>query len=141
MADKQLGYWSNRDEQAICVDFPGMVGFYRLFAQVGTDDEFQVFAQLQIRVPHGCQAAVAETVERANYLQRDGNFEINLEAKELRFHIAESISDGELRRETVDRLLETARIGLETCLVTILSVIYGNEQPEDAVRQMSANAT
>jgi hypothetical protein len=137
MAEKQIGYWSNRDERAVCLDFPGIIGSYRLFAKVESDDELQVWGQLRISVPNGCRKAVAETIERANYLQGAGEFEMNFDANELRFHISESISEGHLSDETIDRLIDATRIALDFCLPVVLSVIYGNEQPEDAIRQTS----
>ncbi len=136
LTDKQIGYWSNDEERAVCVDFPGIVGWYRLFARADSDEEFHVFGQLRIDVPHGSRKAVAEVIERANYRQAGGEFEMNFSEDELRFHVSESLSDGELQSEMIDRLIEAARNALDSCLAAVLSVIFGNEQPEDAVGQI-----
>jgi hypothetical protein len=136
LTDKRIGYWSNDEERTICVDFPGIFGWYRLFARADSEEEFHVFGQLRINVPHGCRKAVAEMIERANYLQAGGDFEMNFNADELRFHVSENLSDGELRGETIDRLIDIARKALDSCLAALLSVVFGNEQPEDAVGQI-----
>jgi hypothetical protein len=135
LTDKQIGHWSNHEEKAICVDFPGIVGFYRVIAQIGSlDGQFHAWGQVRLDVPKGCRAAVADLLELANDQRTDGDAELNEEASELRFHTAENLTGDELSGEMVDRLINTARFGVETHLRAILCVMFGNEQPADALR-------
>jgi hypothetical protein len=135
LTDKQIGHWSNHEEKAICFDFPGIVGFYRVFAQIGSHDgQFHAWGQVRLNVPTGCRAAVADLLELANYQCTEGDVELNEEPSELRFHIAENLTGDELSGEMVDRLINTVRLGVETYLRAILCVIFGNEQPADALR-------
>ncbi len=135
MSDKKIGFWSNREEQAICMDFPGIVGMYRVFVRVRPEEnQFDVSGQVRINVWEGCRESVAETVERANYGMAGGTLEMSFEDRELRFFVSEEFSDDDSDRDIVDRLIDATRIALDTYLQTILSVIYGNELPEDAIR-------
>lgn len=135
MSQMQTGYWANRQQQAVCIDFPGIVGSFRVIVQISeSGDELYVFGQTRLHVEPGCRAAVAETIERANYGLTYGALELNDEAHELRFHAAESFAVDELDGAVVERLIDASRATLDTYLRAILSVIFGNELPEDALR-------
>jgi hypothetical protein len=54
----------------------------------------------------------------------------------LRFHAAQILPDDDLDDATIGRLFGTTIAMLDLYLPAILSVIYGNELPEDAVRQV-----
>lgn len=135
LASKQIGHWSNADEKAVCVDFPGVVGFYRVLARVDSDDgQLHAWGQVRLSVPSGCRSAVAELLELVNLKQMNGEVELNEEVSELRFHTAENLTGDELSGEMVDRLIDSARSGVDACLRATLCVIFGNEPPTDALR-------
>jgi hypothetical protein len=139
MSEKEIGYWSNQEQKAICVDLPGAVGIYRVFARVSDDgNQFDVSGHAHVRVAEGCRSAVAETIERANFGPARGNLEMNLDDGELRFNESEDLSGNELDGERIDRLIDAVRGALDCYLNAILSVIYGNELPEDAIRTVEA---
>ena len=132
----QIGHWSNPNEKAICVDFPGIVGFYRVYARIDSENgQFQACGQTRLCVPKGCRAAVAELLVLAKNQPLDGALELSQEASELRFRVAERLTGNELSGEMIDRLIRKARIGIDACLRAILSVIFGNQPPADAFRQ------
>jgi hypothetical protein len=134
--EQNIGYWSHREDQAVCADFRGAVGNYRVFARVDADDDlFQVFGQSPVRVPAGCRSAIAETVARINCGLKIGKFEMNFDEGDLRFQASQILPEDQLEDGTIQRLFGVTIAMLDTYLPAVLSVIYGNELPADAVRQ------
>jgi hypothetical protein len=133
----QIGHWSNPEEKAVCVDFPGIVGFYRVYARIDcTVGQLQVSGQTRLRAPEGSRATIAELVVLANQQRANGELELNQDASELRFHVVEDLAGDELSGEMIDRLIRVAHISVDAYLRAILSVIFGNEKPADALRQV-----
>jgi hypothetical protein len=135
--EQNIGYWSHREDQTICADFRGAVGNYRVFARVDDNDTlFQVFGQSPVRVPAGCRPAIAETVARINHGLKIGKFEMNYDEGDLRFQASQLLTDDNLEDATIQRLFGVTIAMLDTYLPAVLSVIYANELPADAVRQV-----
>jgi hypothetical protein len=133
---QDIGYWSRSEDSSICTDFRGEVGTYRVFARVDEEDSlFQVFGYSPVRIPKGARPAVAETVVRANCGLKIGKFEMDYDEGELRFLATQILLDDNLEDATIDRLMGTTMAMLNTYLPAILSVIYGNELPKDALKQ------
>ena len=133
--EHNVRYLTGGDSQSICADFRGEVGTYRIIAQVESDHElFQVFGLAPVRVPEGCCPAIAETIARANYGLRVGKLEMDMDDGELRFQVAQILADDNLDGSVIHRLIGTAMEMLDRYLPAILSVIYGNELPKDAIR-------
>jgi hypothetical protein len=133
--NQNIGYWSRSEDSSICTDLRGEVGMYRIYAQVHAEDGlFQVYGYSPVRVPIGSRPAVAEAVVRANHGLKVGKFEMHFDEGDLRFQAAQILVDGDLADETIHRLIATTMAMLNTYLPAVLSVIYGNELPVDAVR-------
>lgn len=77
---------------------------------------------------------MAETIVRANYRLNVGKFEMDFDQGELRFQASQILTDDRLEDSVIDRLMGTTLSLLDVYLPAILSVIYGNELPEDAIR-------
>jgi hypothetical protein len=134
-----VNYLTRGDNQSICADFRGEVGTYRIIAAIDSDDDlFQVFGFAPVRAPEGSRPAVAETVARANYGLKVGKFEMDLDDGELRFQVAQILTDDNLEDEVIRRLIGTTMAMLDMYLPAVLSVIYGNELPKDAIRFVEA---
>lgn len=132
---QDIGYWSRSEDRSIFADFRCEVGVYRVYAQVDADDSlFQVFGWSPVRVPQGARPAIAEALARINCGMRVGKFEMNYDEGEIRFQVAQILPDDNLEDETIHRLMNTTMAMLDTYLPAVLSVIYGNELPKDAVR-------
>lgn len=133
--EHDIRYLVNSEAQSICADFRGEVGTYRIIARIDGDDGlFQVFGMAPIRVPDGSRPAIAETLCRANYGLKVGKFEMDLDDGELRFQAAHIMHQDGLEDETIERLMGTTMAMLDMYLPAVLSVIYGNELPQDAIR-------
>jgi hypothetical protein len=135
LTSQNIGFWSRDEDLSICTDIRGEVGTYRIFARVDAHDSlFQVFGNSPVRVPQGSRPAVAETVMRANFGLKVGKFEMDFDDGELRFQAAQILPGDDLDDKTIQRLIGTTMSMLNVYLPAILSVIYGNELPQDAVR-------
>jgi hypothetical protein len=135
LTSQNIGYWSHSEDLSICTDFRGEVGTYRIFARVDADDSlFQVFGHSPVRVPPGARPAIAEAVARINCGLKVGKFEMDCDEGELRFQAAQILPDDDLDEQTIQRLIGTTMSMLNIYLPAVLSVIYGNELPKDAVR-------
>ncbi len=136
LTEREIGHWSNPNQQAVCLDFPGLVGFYRVYARISSEDrQLHACGQVSLNVPEGCRHAVAEFVQLAKKQGLDGDLELNQEFGELRFHVAGNLAGDDVSGEVIDRLISQARIGIDSYLRAILSLIFSNEQPADAFRQ------
>ena len=137
--DREIRYQSDIDNQSICAYFNGSVGTYQIVVWVGADDELlQVFGHSPMVVPVGSRPAIAETVIRANWGLKVGKFCLNLDEGQLCFQAAQILSDDSLTDEVLQRLIGTTMAMLDHYLPAVLSVIYGNEVPKDAVRCVEA---
>jgi len=135
--EQDIRYQANSEIKSICADFRGEVGTYRLIASVDDDrDLFDVYAYSPVRVPEGARPSIAETLTRANYGLRLGKFEMDCDDGEVRFQLAHVFPDGVLAEEIISRSFSLAMTMLDRYLSAVLSVIYGNEHPKDAIRNV-----
>lgn len=95
---------------------------------------FQVLGLSHLRIPEGARPLIAEALVRANYGLVVGKYEMDFEDGELRFQIAQILIGGELPDEVIERSFTAATAMLDRYLPALLSVIYGNELPKDAIR-------
>ncbi len=133
--EHDVRYRLHDDVGMVCADFQGEVGTYRVVASV--DEEaglFEVFGCSPIRVPEGARPAIAETIIRANYGLRMGKLEMDYADGKLRYQLACPLVDEELDDLVISRSFAAVLMTLDRYLPAILSVIYGNDLPQDAVR-------
>jgi hypothetical protein len=137
--EREVNYSTNDEHQSVCTDLKGEVAAYRIVAQVDAESElFQVYGYSPIRVPEGSRPAIAEAVARANYGLRVGKFEFNIDEGDLRFQASQALLSESVGETVIDRLITTTMAMLDMYLPAFLSVIYGNELPNDAIRCVEA---
>jgi len=137
--EREVRYSNNDDNQSVWADLRGDVAMYRVVAHVDEEAElFQVFGYAPIRIPEGSRPAIAETVARANYGLRVGKFEFDVDQGEMRFHASQVLTEDGVDDAVIDRLISTTMSMLDMYLPAVLSVIYGNELPKDAIRCVEA---
>jgi len=133
-------YHDDAEKEMVRADFRGDVGSYRILAFVEADqDLFQVIGFAPNDVPPGARPAVAEALTRANYGLKIGKFEMDYEDGELRFQAASVLVNDDLPDPIIARLIGTTLAMLDRYLPAFLSVVYGNETPEDAIRFAEAD--
>ncbi len=139
MDERNVRYLTNAEKRSIWADFRGDVGTYRVLALVEADDAmFQVIAGSPVRVPEGARPAVAETIARANFGLKSGKFEMDVDSGDLRFQVSQILTSDGLEDEVIGRLMGLTMSMLDLYLPAVLSVIYGNELPKDAIRCVEA---
>jgi hypothetical protein len=140
--EHEIKYLTSADHRSICADFRGEVGLYRIVATVDSEDGlFQVFGHSPVRVPEGSRPAIAETIARANFGLKIGKFEFDFDDGDLRFQVSQILIDDVLEDETIRRLIGTTMAMLNAYLPAVLSVIYANELPKDAVKHIEGRQT
>lgn len=140
LEDQEIHFQARGERETIFAAFRGRSGSYRIYANVGEDDDvFQVLGLVPNAVPEGSRPAIAETIARANYGLQVGKFELDFSDGEIRFHAYDILCGGMLDDDTIHRLLGTTLAMLDRYVPAILSVIYGNESPEDAIRCVEAD--
>jgi hypothetical protein len=136
--EREIGY-ATGDDEVVRTDLRGEVASYRIVARVEVEANlFQVFGYSPVRIPEGCQPAIAETVARANYGLRLGKFELDLDDGELRFQATQILIGESVGEEVIDRMISTTLNMLDMYLPAFLSVIYANELPKDAIGRVEA---
>ncbi len=127
-------YRTDDNTQSVFVDFRGEDCTYRLIAVMHEDDDvFEVFGCPPFRVPLGARPLIAEAVSRANYGLQFGKLELDCDDGELRYQVAQVLPDGRLTDAVIRRTFGAAITILDLYLPALLSVIYGNELPRDAI--------
>jgi hypothetical protein len=140
--EREVGYQCSDEDQSIATTFRGDVGNFRVFAQVDSDIQlFQVFGYSPIRIPEGARPAIAQAVARANYGLRVGKFELDLDDGEIRFQTSHILHDDAVGQDVIDRLIGNTMSMLDLYLPAFLSVVYGNEDPKDAIACVEAAAS
>jgi hypothetical protein len=136
--ERGIGYWASED-QAVRLDLRGQVAVYRITAGVEPEtDLFQVVGRSPLLVPEGCRSAAAETIARANHGLRLGRFELDFADGEVRFQVSQILVDEAVGQAVIDRMIGTTVNMLDTYLPALLSVIYANESPKEAVSRVEA---
>ena len=107
-----------------------------LFHAACRDGLLQLFAPLPSKIPPGCRPAIAEAIARANYGMKLGKFELDYSGGELRFQIANAFTAEGLDAEIIRRLIGTAVHSVDRYYPAVMSVVFGNELPEDAIRHV-----
>jgi hypothetical protein len=136
--ERGIGY-STSDGQAVRLDLHGQVAVYRITAGVEPEtDLFQVVGLSPLLVPEGCRTAAAETIARANYGLRMGKFELDLDDGEVRFQVSQILVDEAVGQAVINRMIGATVNMLDTYLPALLSVIYANELPKEAIARVEA---
>jgi hypothetical protein len=130
-------YQAYEEVGLICTNFQGEVGTYRVVVSVDAEAElFEVLGCAMMRVPAGARSLVAETIVRANYGLRLGKLEMDFSDGELRYQVAHPLLDAELPDFLIARSFGALLTTLDRYLPAVLSVIYGNELPQDAIHSV-----
>jgi len=133
---QKIRYQTDVDTQRVGAWFGTPKGLFPLHAGVTKGDPiFQVVGHVPVKVPVGSRPSIAEAITRANYNVKLGRFEMDFKDGELRFYVAHLISNGKLSDEVIERMIKTTLVMLNHYLPAFMSVIYGNELPEEAIRR------
>ena len=137
--EHNFSYRVDDDREVLRANFRGEVGNRQLVAVVEEEEGlFQVFGCIDVGVPEGARAAVAETLTRVNYGLRVGKFEFDFRDGEVRFQASSVLLAGMLDDFVIRQLIGTTLALLDRYMPAVLSVVYANESPIDAVARVEA---
>jgi hypothetical protein len=134
---ENLRYQAHPEQSVVIAGFEAKNLAVRIHFMLHADDGLlQLFAPLPAKIPPGCRMSIAEAVVRANYGMKMGKFEFDFADGELRFQIANAFPDFGLEHTIIHRLIGTAVFTVDHYFPAFMSIVYGNELPEDAIRQV-----
>lgn len=127
------------DRPLLRLPFQGKSGRWNCFAQVRvTKDLEQVlfYSVAPVSVPEEQRSAVAEFITRANYAMALGNFELDFNDGEVRFKTSLDVTNVDVTLGLVKPMVYTNCLMMDKYLPGLMSVMYTDVSPEEAVRQI-----
>ncbi|WP_153558053.1 YbjN domain-containing protein [Roseimaritima sediminicola] len=128
-----LQFQQSDDGTAFQMCFDSDHGINRVLVLV-SDDLLQILTYPPNKVVDRQRLSIAHAVVRANFGLRIGQFELDMDDGELRYRIAVPLSDQFPADETLDCLLPLGGAMIERYHPAFLSIIYGNEDVELAIK-------
>ncbi|MEA4909462.1 MAG: YbjN domain-containing protein [Chloroflexi bacterium] len=128
-------YFMQLDNRPILqMGFQGKNGKWTCYSQVNEDqDLFFFYSVCPVNVPEEKRSAVAEYITRANYGLKIGNFEMDYQDGEVRYKTSIDVENDRLNQALISNLVYANLWTMDRYLPGILSVIYGDAQPESAI--------
>jgi hypothetical protein len=119
--------------------FQGENGKWTCYAKARDDQEqFVFYSVCPINAPDSKRLAVAEFLTRANSGMIIGNFEMDFEDGEIRYKTSIDVEDDSLSSAVIKRLVYANVMMMDAYLPGIMSVIYGDVTPLDAIAQIES---
>jgi hypothetical protein len=117
--------------------FQGENGKWTCYATARDDQEqFVFYSVCPVNTPDSKRLAVAEFLTRANSGMIIGNFEMGFEDGEIRYKTSIDVEDDSLSCALIKRLVYANVMMMDAYLPGIMSVIYGDVTPLDAIAQI-----
>ena len=117
--------------------FSGETANWTCYAQVREEQErFMFYSTLEIKAPEEKRLAVAEFLTRANYGLLIGNFELDFSDGEIRFKTSVDMEDSTFTPKFIQNMVYMNVLMMEKYLTGLMSVIYANVSPVDAISQI-----
>lgn len=131
-------YFLQMDNQPILqMSFQGKNGKWTCYAQVKEDQQIFFFYSVSpVNVPEEKLMAAAEFITRANYGLKIGNFELDFTDGELRYKTSIDVENDRLTTALVSNLVYANLWTMDRYLPGILSVVYGDVSPVEAVERV-----
>jgi hypothetical protein len=98
-----------------------------------TGDVLQILIQYPVMVKEKFRPAAMEFITRANYGLVIGNFEMDCNDGEVRYHVSHLMEDGRLEDETIQRLFGTGMGTADRYFPALMRVLFAGETPSEAV--------
>jgi hypothetical protein len=128
-------------EPALAAQYVGETGKWSCLAEVSEELQQCLFYSISpVRVPAAKQQSVAEYITRANEGLNIGNFEMSFETGEVLFKTSIDVLDTALDQTLVRNLAFANVITMDRFLPGLLSVIFGNASPREAVDAAATGA-
>lgn len=127
-------------QTALRTAFKGDNGSWNCYARAVEEHQlFLFYSVCPAYVPEDKRLAMAEFLTRANYGLNLGNFELDFADGEVRYKTSVDVEGDELSLALVTRLVYANVLTMDTYLPGIMSVIYANVNPVEAIARIEEN--
>jgi hypothetical protein len=117
--------------------FQGENGKWTCYAKARVEQEqFVFYSVCPVNAPENKRLAVAEFLTRANSGMIIGNFELDFADGEIRYKTSIDVDGDTLSSALIKRLVYANVTMMDEYLPGIMSVIYGEVEPKDAIAQI-----
>ncbi|MBD2534950.1 YbjN domain-containing protein [Nostoc flagelliforme FACHB-838] len=125
------------EQPALQIAFQGENGQWTCYARVRTEQQQFVFYSISpVNAPEDKRLAIAEFLTRANSGMIIGNFELDFADGEISYKTSIDVEGDRLSSALIQRVVYANVTMMDEYLPGILSVIYGNLSPEEAIAQI-----
>jgi hypothetical protein len=129
------------DQPILRLGFQGESGQWTCYAQAREEQaQFLFYSLCPVKAPEDKRMAVAEFLTRANYGMFIGNFELDYSDGEIRYRTSIDVEGSQLTPALVRPLVYANVLMMDRYLPGIMSVIYGNVSPAEAVAKAEGTA-
>jgi hypothetical protein len=126
-----------KGEPVVRMAFQGDNGKWTCYAKAREQQEQFVFYSVgPVNAPENKRLAIAEFLTRANSGMIIGNFELDFADGEIRYKTSIDVQGDFLSFELIKQLVYANVTMMDEYLPGIMSIIYGNASPEDAIAQV-----
>jgi hypothetical protein len=124
-------------ELTLRLAFQGKNGKWNCYARAREEQEQFIFYSIcPVNAPEEKRISVAEFLTRANSGMMIGNFELDFNDGEISYKTSIDVEGDRLSTALIKRLVYANVMMMDEYLPGILSVIYGNVSPADAIAQI-----
>ena len=95
-----------------------------------------IYSYVSVKIPVEKRLSIAEYITRANFGLILGNFEMSFSDGIVRYKTSIKLLDGELTYKMVGQLLWRNLNVIDDYFPGIMTVVYSNTSPEDAIQQI-----
>lgn len=105
---------------------------YQAFMEVG-EKILSLTITTPIAIPEGCTPDIAHAICLVNYNLKIGRFDLDCQDGSFEFHASTLFVD-QIDNRVIDHLMKVSIVTLDRFYSAMLSIVFGNENPEDAIR-------
>jgi len=127
-----------KGQSALRLAFEGKNGKCDCYAQVREQQQFVFYSICPVNAPENKRLAVAEFITRANSGMIIGHFELDFTEGQIRYKTSIDVEDDSLCSALIKRLVYANVMMMDAYLPGIMSVIYGEVTPLDAIAQIES---
>ncbi|MDM9583743.1 YbjN domain-containing protein [Nostoc sp. GT001] len=125
------------EQPALQIPFQGENGKWNCYARARSEqNQFVFYSIFPVNAPENKRLAVAEFITRANCGMMIGNFELDFSDGEISYKTSIDVEGDRLSFALIQRVVYANVTMMDEYLPGIMSVIYGNVSPEEAIAQV-----
>ncbi|WP_448265168.1 YbjN domain-containing protein [Nostoc sp. DSM 114159] len=124
-------------QPALQISFQGENGKWNCYARTRSEqNQFVFYSICPVNSPENKRLAVAEFITRANSGMMIGNFELDFTDGEISYKTSIDVEGDRLSFALIQRVVYANVTMMDEYLPGIMSVIYGNVSPEEAIAKI-----